>query len=46
MKKLSKTSRERLEIWINNVLFKTLREEDWEIESILYIVRHEEVSSL
>ena len=46
MKKQSKGISKRLEIWINNRLFKTLHSDDWIIESILYIYKDEENSNI
>jgi hypothetical protein len=46
MKKQSKGISKRLEIWINNRLFKTLNSDDWIIESILYIYKDEENSNI
>ena len=46
MKKQSKGINKRLEIWINNRLFKTLNSDDWIIESILYIYKDEENSNI
>ena len=36
----------RLQSWINNRLFKTLKSDDWIIESILYIYKDEENSNI
>jgi hypothetical protein len=46
MKKQSKGISKRLEIWINNRLFKTLNSDDWIIESILYIYKDKENSNI
>jgi len=46
MKKQSKGINKRLESWINNRLFKTLDQDDWIIESILYIYNNEENSNI
>ena len=46
MKKQSKGISKRLESWINNRLFKTLNQDDWIIESILYIYKDEENSNI
>jgi len=46
MKKQSKVISKRLESWINNRLFKTLNQDDWIIESILYIYKDEENSNI
>jgi hypothetical protein len=46
MKKQSKGISKRLESWINNRLFKTLDQDDWIIESILYIYNNEENSNI
>lgn len=45
MKKLSKTSRERLKSWVNNWLLKTFNANDWEIESIFVKLEHEKDSN-
>ena len=41
MKRQSRPISKRLSNWINNVLFKTLNANDWEIEEILYIYNNE-----
>jgi len=46
MKKQSKGISKRLESWINNRLFKTLDQDDWIIESILYIYNNEKDSNI
>lgn len=45
MKKLSKTSRERLKSWVNNWLLKTFNANEWKIEKIVVKLKHEKDSN-
>jgi hypothetical protein len=45
MKRLSKTSKERLKSWINNWLLKSFNSKDWEIERIFVKCTNEKDSN-